>query len=33
VLDYLKLHKLKLAILINFGKEGVTYKRIINVFD
>lgn len=33
VLDYLKLSKLKLAILINFGKEGVAYKRIVNVFD
>jgi len=30
VLGYLKYSKLKLAILINFGKEGVTYKRIIN---
>ena len=33
VLSHLKLSKLKLAILINFGKEGVTYKRIVNAFD
>jgi GxxExxY protein len=30
VLNYLKTSELKLAILINFGKEGVTFKRIIN---
>jgi GxxExxY protein len=30
VLNYLKTSNLKLAILINFGKEGVTFKRIIN---
>jgi len=30
VLGYLKYSDLKLAILINFGKEGVTFKRIIN---
>lgn len=30
VVNYLKDSKLKLAILFNFGKEGVTYKRIIN---
>lgn len=29
-IDYLKTSKLKLAILINFGKEGVIYKRLIN---
>jgi GxxExxY protein len=29
-IDYLKTSKLKLAILINFGKEGVLYKRLIN---
>ncbi|MBI2966401.1 MAG: GxxExxY protein [Bacteroidetes bacterium] len=30
ILNYLKYSQLKLAILINFGKEGVTFKRIIN---
>lgn len=29
-IDYLKTSNLKLAILINFGKEGVMYKRLIN---
>ncbi len=29
-IDYLKTSKLKLAILINFGKEGIVYKRLIN---
>ena len=31
VLNYLKISELKLAILINFGKEGVSFKRIINI--
>lgn len=31
VLDYLKLNSLKLALLINFGSQGVLYKRIINL--
>ena len=31
VLDYIKRSKLKLAILINFTKEGVKFKRIVNV--
>ena len=31
VLNYLKLSNLKLAILINFTKEGVKFKRIINI--
>ncbi|MDP3015147.1 MAG: GxxExxY protein, partial [bacterium] len=31
VLDYLKLNNLQLAILINFGNEGVMFKRIINL--
>lgn len=31
VLEYLKLAGLKLAILINFGRNGVTFKRIINI--
>ncbi len=31
VLNYLKLSNLKLAILINFTKEGVKFKRIVNV--
>lgn len=31
VLNYLKLSSLKLAILINFTKEGVKFKRIVNV--
>lgn len=31
VLDYLKKSKLKLAILINFTKEGVKYKRVVNI--
>ena len=30
VIDYLKVSKLKLAILINFGREGVDFKRLIN---
>ena len=29
--EYLKASKLKLAILINFGKESVVYKRLINL--
>jgi len=29
-IDYLKTSKLKLAILINFGRDGVKYKRLIN---
>ena len=33
VLDYLKVSGLKLAILFNFTKEGVLYKRIINVTE
>lgn len=32
VLRYLKVSNLKLALLISFGSQGVTYKRIIN-FD
>lgn len=31
VLEYLKMKHLELAILINFGNTGVTYKRIINM--
>ncbi len=31
VLDYLKRSNLKLALLINFGKDGVIFKRIVNV--
>jgi len=31
VLNYIKLSNLKLAILINFTKEGVKFKRIINI--
>jgi GxxExxY protein len=31
VLNYLKLTNMKLAILINFGSEGVAFKRIINL--
>jgi len=30
VLEYLKMNDLKLAILINFGNEGIMHKRIIN---
>lgn len=33
VLDYLKTSKLKLAILINFGSNEVSFKRIINFND
>lgn len=33
VLGYMKEKKIKLAILINFGKEGVTFKRIVNVHE
>ena len=31
VLNYLKLSNLQLAILINFSKTGITYKRIVNI--
>lgn len=31
VLEYLRMQNLRLAILINFGNEGVMFKRIINV--
>lgn len=31
VLDYLKKSQLKLALLINFTKEGVKFKRIVNI--
>ena len=31
VLEYLKIADLKLAILINFGSQGVNQKRIINL--
>jgi len=30
VMEYLKMSNLKLAILINFGVQGVTFKRIVN---
>ncbi len=30
VMEYLKISKLKLAILINFGNQGVIFKRLIN---
>lgn len=30
VIDYLKISNLKLSILINFGSQGVAFKRIIN---
>ena len=30
VLEYLKMNNIKLAILINFGNNGVNFKRIIN---
>ncbi len=30
VIEYLKMSKLKLAILIDFGSEGVIFKRIVN---
>lgn len=33
VLNYLKLSSLSLAIIINFTKNGVTFKRIINIDD
>jgi len=33
VLNYLKVSGLKLAILLNFTKEGVKQKRIINVTE
>src|SRR3990172_233829 len=29
-IDYLKTSKLKLALLINFGRERVVYRRLIN---
>jgi len=31
VLEYLKLSSLQLAILINFGSQSVSFKRIINL--
>jgi GxxExxY protein len=31
VLAYLRVTETKLAILINFGQDGVTFKRIINL--
>jgi len=31
VLNYIKLSKLKLGILLNFTKEGVKFKRIVNI--
>ena len=31
VLNYLKLSNLKLAILLNFTKQGVKFKRIVNI--
>lgn len=31
VMEYLKLSKLNLAILINFGSQGVISKRIVNI--
>ncbi len=31
VLEYLRMKNLKLAILINFGGQGVVFKRIINL--
>ena len=31
VLYYLQAKKVQLAILINFGKEGATFKRIVNM--
>lgn len=33
VLEYLKIQRLNLAILINFGSQGVIYKRIVNLED
>ncbi|MCX6274932.1 MAG: GxxExxY protein [Bacteroidetes bacterium] len=33
VVDYLKKSELKLSIIINFTKEGVKYKRLINVSE
>lgn len=30
VLEYLRVSKLKLAILICFGREGVIFKRVVN---
>ncbi len=32
VVNYLKVSNLKLALLINFTNDGVTSKRVINVF-
>lgn len=31
ILEYLRIHHLKLGILINFGSQGVLYKRIVNL--
>jgi len=31
VLEYLRTQNLKLAILINFGSQGILFKRIINL--
>lgn len=32
VLEYLKINNFELAILINFGNEGVMFKRIVNLY-
>ena len=31
IMYYMQEKKIKLSILINFGKEGVTFKRIVNI--
>lgn len=31
VLEYLRVRGLKLAIIINFGSQGVLFKRIVNL--
>ncbi|HEY0030038.1 MAG TPA: GxxExxY protein [Bacteroidia bacterium] len=30
-IEYLRISNLKLALLINFGREGVVYRRLINL--
>ena len=32
VVEYLKIKKLQLAILINFGNDGVVFKRLVNLY-
>lgn len=33
VLEYLRMRNVTLAILINFGSQGVVFKRIVNIIE